>query len=146
MDQPHLFRLILYREYQSGASVEHLALMFGIPESWVHDYLNEARIHEQRTAESTPHQPRNCCGTSVCPRSEIARLITPEDPFEQHVETAACAAAKTCSNLSIEDLRWCFSQFFEIDAACEAFERFHLAYLAEARRTGQQTAITAGAA
>lgn len=72
--------------------------------------------------------PRSCCGDSTCPRAEIARLLTPDDPIESRVDAAACSVAATCSNLTIDDLRYCFSGFFEIGAECELFDRFARVY------------------
>ena len=109
MDHQELFRLVVRREHRKGVSIADLALTFGIPESAVQEHLSV--------------EPR-CCYEQTCPRLDLARLLTPEDPIEQQVERIAAAVAQTCRNLTDEDLRCCFSQFFEIGSECLLFESF----------------------
>ena len=117
MDHIQVFRVLLDREHRNGASVENLALTFGISEAAVEDHLACA-------------SPR-CCDEPTCPRADLARLMTPTDPLERQVERLAHAVAQTCVNLSEEDLRHCFSQFLQIGAECQLFDRFRRCYRGE---------------
>jgi hypothetical protein len=58
----------------------------------------------------------------------MARLLTPDAPVELLVERFAEGVAQTCTNLSNDDLRNCFSQFFRISSECKLFDRFREVY------------------
>ena len=79
--------------------------------------------HEEK-ATSLPR----CCNEPVCPRKEIGNLLTPGDPIDSQVERLATAVAQTCRNLSEEDLRTCFSEFFKIGYECVLFQEFRESY------------------
>jgi hypothetical protein len=79
---------------------------------------------------------RGCCSEPVCPRAELARLLTPNDPIEQQIERLAEGVAQTCKNLSDEDLEICFSEYFKISAECVLFDRFREIYRARNNAAG----------
>jgi hypothetical protein len=89
-------------------------------------------------------KPRPCCGDVTCPRSEIVRLLAPDDPIENDVDTLAGAVARRCLGLGKSDLEYCFTRTFEIPAECSLFDRFCTAYESESVSTLRSLAAQAG--
>jgi hypothetical protein len=77
---------------------------------------------------------RSCCDESSCPRAEIVRLLSPDDPIENDVDELAARTADLCPSLNREGLEYCFTRTFEMPTECQLFERFCSAY--EERRIG----------
>jgi hypothetical protein len=80
---------------------------------------------------------RSCCDESSCPRAEIVRLLSPDDPIENDVDQLAAMTAERCPGLNREGLEYCFTRTFEMPPECQLFERFCSAYDAE-RQTGNR--------
>lgn len=110
------FRALLEREYRKGASVEQLAMTYGIPESVVKKFMEGV-------------EPR-CCDEPTCPRKELSRRLTPNDPVEAQVARAAKAMASSGIRLNDEDLRVCFRQCFDLSDDCVLFQHFVESYRA----------------
>ena len=45
---PHIFGLLIYREYQWGATVEELAQTFNVPEAWIRQRIEAVRLCLER--------------------------------------------------------------------------------------------------
>jgi len=71
---------------------------------------------------------RACCDEESCPRADISRLIEPESPLSDRVRVVARAVAWTCEKLSPEDVRQCFSRWFQLPPECMLCEEFARAY------------------
>ena len=78
--------------------------------------------------EAKARELPRCCNEPVCPRKELGNLLTPGDSIDSQVERLAIAVAQTCRNLSEDDLRTCFSEFFKIGPECVLFEQFRESY------------------
>jgi hypothetical protein len=116
MDDLRICRQIVLAEHESGVSVESIAGTFGISQEAVTEHLRAARC-----------QCEGCCDDPVCPRAEIAMLLTPDCTMEQRVDALARVTASTCAGLSDDELQYFFSRAFELDSGC-SFARFSQAY------------------
>jgi len=81
---------------------------------------------ETRSAKRRP-----CCDEESCPRADISRLMEPESPISDRVRIVARAVAWTCEELSPENVKQCFSKWFQLPPECALCDEFLCAYQAE---------------
>ena len=85
--------------------------------------------------------PRTCCGEESCPRADISRLMEPESPLTDRIRIVARAVAWTCEELSPENVKKCFSRWFQLPPECSLCDEFLRAYLDEYAAVSSQPAI-----
>lgn len=71
---------------------------------------------------------RSCCDESSCPRADIVRLLSPNEPIENDVDELAFVVAHSCPVLDQEGLEFCFERAFEMPSECQLFDRFCAQY------------------
>jgi hypothetical protein len=71
---------------------------------------------------------RPCCDEESCPRADISRLMEPESPLPDRVRIVARAVAWTCEKLGPEDIKQCFSRWFQLPPECMLCDEFVRAY------------------
>ena len=76
----------------------------------------------------------SCCGDEECGRALFVRLLLPNEPLENDVESMAVDIARNCAPLCGQQLEACFSHVFEITPECKMFNLFRAAYEAERSR------------
>jgi len=130
-------------------------------ESIVGDPAKAERLLADVTAASKPEaalpctagagcgKRRSCCDEETCPRADISRLMEPESPISERVQVVARAVAWTCEELSPEQIRQCFSRWFQLPPECALCDEFIRSYQAEYTRASnrpvQEKTRTAGA-
>ena len=83
---------------------------------------------------------RPCCDEESCPRADISRLMEPESPLSDRVRIVARAVAWTCEELRPEDVKQCFSRWFQLAPECTLCDEFLRAYQAEHAAISSQPA------
>ncbi len=79
----------------------------------------------------TDTKRQSCCDEPSCPRADIVRFLSPDEPIEQDVDELAFVAAHSCPALDREGLEFCFTRAFEIPGECQLFDRFCTQYAVE---------------
>jgi hypothetical protein len=74
---------------------------------------------------------RPCCDDSSCPRADIVRLLSPDEPIENDVDELAFVVAHRCGFLDRNGLAFCFTRAFEMPTECQLFDRFCTRYSVE---------------
>jgi len=85
--------------------------------------------------------PRTCCGEVTCPRADISRLMEPESPLPDRVRIVARAVAWTCEEMSPENVKKCFSRWFQLPPECSMCDEFLRAYQEEYAAVSSRPAI-----
>ena len=126
----------------------------------IQDHAKSRRLLADLTAPPAPEarrlplrepsaKRRPCCDEKSCPRADISRLIEPESPISDRVRVVARAVAWTCEALSPEDVKQCFSRWFQLPPECTLCDEFLRAYQAEyaalSSRPANEKRMAAGA-
>lgn len=88
-------------------------------------------MNENEGASPIDSEIRPCCHESSCPRADMIRFTTPDNPIENDVDAIASAVAVQCPGLDRGALESCFSRWFEMPSQCRLFDRFSASYSAE---------------
>ena len=88
-------------------------------------------LEETRQPREPSAKRRPCCDEESCPRADISRLMEPESPISDRVRIVARAVAWTCEELSPENVKQCFSKWFQLPPECALCDEFLCAYQAE---------------
>jgi PilZ domain-containing protein len=75
--------------------------------------------------------PRTCCGEESCPRADLSLLMESESPLTDRTRVVARAVAWTCEELSPENIKKCFSRWFQLPPECSLCDEFVRTYQAE---------------
>jgi PilZ domain-containing protein len=75
--------------------------------------------------------PKTCCGEESCPRADISRLMEPDSPLPERVRVVARAVAWTCEEMSPENVKKCFSRWFQLPQECSLCDEFLRVYQEE---------------
>ena len=112
------------------------------------DHAKSRRLLADLKTVSRPHR-MPCCDEESCPRADISRLMEPESPISDRVQVVARAVAWTCEELSPEDVKQCFSRWFQLPPECALCDGFLRAYQAEyavlSSRPANEKRMAAGA-
>jgi len=108
--------------------------------------LTDARVDRLLTdLQACSVKRRSCCDEESCPRADISRLMEPESPLQDRVRVVARAVAWTCEKLGPEDVKQCFSRWFQLPPECMLCEEFAHAYQDEHDALSGKRRMAAGA-
>lgn len=88
--------------------------------------VSDAECGDARSANR-----RACCDDESCPRADLVSLMEPGTPLQERVRVVARSVAWTCEKLSTENLKQCFSRWFQLPPECSMCEEFARAYQEE---------------
>ncbi|HEX6897233.1 MAG TPA: hypothetical protein VF146_18265 [Bryobacteraceae bacterium] len=83
-------------------------------------------------AASLPIKSRPCCDEDYCVRKQLDQLDNPELPLAERIACVASHVARTCQNLTRDELDFCAGRLFELTPECDLTMLFKIAYETEA--------------